>query len=263
MNLLTIKHYGCQVDQKWLLDSINLSVSPGERLAVIGPNGAGKSTLLKSLMGLLPHSHGDLLLNDRSLKTYTQKERARWLSYVPQYLSHQELFTVREFMLMGRFPHLSVFSNITAEDQEALRRALKLIAMTDQALRPMHTLSGGEQQKVLVGAALVQEAPIMLLDEPATFLDPREQDNLYQLLQNLHRRLGLTFLEVTHDINRALAHDRVVALKQGRLVFDGTPAELVHEGVLAGIYQKPFAFFNHPRTGQTLVLPGGWEDHDG
>jgi iron complex transport system ATP-binding protein len=262
MSLLTARHYAYRVERKQLLEDINLSVSLGERVAIIGPNGAGKSTLLKSLMGLLPHGEGELLLQSRNLKTYTQKERACWLSYVPQYLSHLDLFTVREFMLMGRFPHLSAFSRVTAMDQEAVRRALKLIAMTEYAHRPMATLSGGEQQKVLIGAALVQEARIMLLDEPATFLDPREQDNLYQLLHQLHRRLGLTFLEVTHDLNRALAHDRVVALKQGRLVFDGTPQGLVQKGVLAGIYQKPFEFFNHPRTGQPLVLPGGWVDHE-
>lgn len=250
--------YTYQVGHKKLLDRVALQIGVGQRVAIIGPNGAGKSTLLKSMMGILPYGDGDMIVNGKRLNNYAQKELAKWVSYVPQFSPFDEFFTVRDYMLMGRFAHLSPFSWITRDDHDAVDKALEKIGMLAYADRAMNTLSGGEQQKVLIGTALVQGAKMMLLDEPVAFLDPKEQAVIYRLLHDLHHDCSLTLVEVTHDINRAArAHDRIIGMRNGRIVFDGAPHDFLDSAILRSIYQQKFEFYHDPRNGNRLVLPGG------
>jgi len=157
---------------------------------------------------------------------------------------------------MGRYPHFSPFTALKAEDLKSVRRALQLTGMQTFANRALSTLSGGEQQKVMIAAALAQAARIMLLDEPAAFLDPYQQDQIYRLLEIIHQETNLTIVEVTHDINRAaLGHERILGLRQGKVVFWGTPDELMTPAVLFEIYKKRFQLAPHPENGHTIVFP--------
>jgi iron complex transport system ATP-binding protein len=254
--ILSAVQYTFRVDGKALLDRVSFSIRAGARCAIIGPNGAGKSTLLKSFCRILPPGEGDLLVAGRSWRQYSQKELARWLAYVPQGEGRDSLFTVREFVLMGRYPYLSPFSAVRGEDWRAVDEALDRTGLRTFAGRRLDTLSGGERQKVLIAAALVQGARVLLLDEPTAFLDPYQQDQVHALLDDLHRTSGVTRVEVTHDVNRAaLDHDQIIGLRAGRIVFDGTPAQLMRPEILDVVYGKRFTLTPHPADGRLVALP--------
>jgi iron complex transport system ATP-binding protein len=254
--ILSAEHYTYRVGRKALLDDVSFQIPAGARAAIIGPNGAGKSTLLKSFCRILRAGEGTLRVDGRSWQTYSQRELAHWISYVPQAGGREDLFTVEEFVLMGRYPHLSALATIRHSDRLAVEQALEMTGLTALAQRRLGTLSGGEQQKAMIASALVQGSRVMLLDEPTAFLDPYQQKQIYELLERLHRETGLTLVEVTHDVNRALlGHDFILALKQGRVLFTGAPEDFLQAGRLAALYDKEFLLAPHPVAGKLMVVP--------
>jgi iron complex transport system ATP-binding protein len=255
--VLVARHFTYRVNGQALLSDVSFEIPAGARCALIGPNGAGKSTLLKSVCRILPAGSGELFVAGRDLRSYSQKELARWVAYVPQTVGRDHFFTVEEFVLMGRYAHLSPFTTIGRQDREAVTRALDLTRITHLAHRRMRTLSGGEQQKVLIAAALAQGSRILLLDEPAAYLDPAQQDQVYELLERLHTETGLTLLEVTQEVNRAaLWPDLVIGLRDGRVVFRGSPQDLMTLENLETIYGKYFVLAPHPLNQKIVALPG-------
>jgi iron complex transport system ATP-binding protein len=253
---LSVRGLTVRADGQTLLDAVSLEVAPGSRCAVVGPNGAGKSTLLRACLRLLAGAEGDLRLGGRPLPTIPRRELARLLAYVPQAGPQDAPFTVRDFVRMGRYPHLSAFGVFSREDLRAADQALDLTGLAGFELRALDTLSGGERQKAYLAAALAQGGRVLLLDEPTAFLDPLQQVQVYAVLERLHRELGLTLVEVTHDVNRAaLDHDQVIGLRAGRKVFDGTPDELMRPGPLETIYGRAFTLAPHPVSGRTVAWP--------
>lgn len=254
--ILSAENYSYHIGKQALLTDVTFRLEAGTRCAIIGPNGAGKSTLLKSFCRILPAGRGTLRVNGRSWLEYGQKELAHWISYVPQAGGRDDLFSVREFVLMGRYPHLSAFSGIRQRDWRAVDGALEVTGLAALAHRRLGTLSGGEQQKAMIASALVQGSRVMLLDEPTAFLDPYQQKQIYELLEHLHRETGVTLVEVTHDVNRALlGQDFILAIKQGRLLFAGTPGEFLRQQQLPLLYDKEFLLAPHPQGGKMMVLP--------
>jgi iron complex transport system ATP-binding protein len=254
--ILGAEDYTYRVGNKALIEKVNFRLKAGARCAIIGPNGAGKSTLLKSFCRILPAGEGRLSVNGRSWQAYSQRELAHWISYVPQAGGRDDLFSVRDFVLMGRYPHLSAFSNIRHLDWVAVEKALEMTGLAGLAYRRLGTLSGGEQQKAMIASALVQGSRVMLLDEPTAFLDPFQQKQIYELLEHLHRETNVTLVEVTHDVNRALlGHDTILALKQGHLLFSGSPDELLKQNQLQRVYDKDFILAPHPLAGKMMVFP--------
>jgi iron complex transport system ATP-binding protein len=240
-----------------ILERVSVEVPARAFLSVVGPNGAGKSTLLKCINRILPAGEG-IKLDGRALGSYPQRELARLVSYVPQADGRPLPFTVEEFVSMGRYPFLSSFSALSAHDREVVARVLALSGSEGFRGRVLGSLSGGERQKVLIAAALAQEAEIMLLDEPSTFLDYRHQVEVLALLRRLNRESGKTLVMVTHDLNTALEHcDRVLALKRGRVAYDGPPSGLLDRGVLEDIYEARFRFIDQPGRGLPLIRPEG------
>lgn len=251
-------HCSSKIEEKILFEKVNFSVEAGLRYAVIGPNGAGKSSFLKMLCRILPLSEGTVFLSDKKIQDYSQKGLARWISYVPQSVPATNGFTVEEFVLMGRYPHLSPFTSLSQVDREKVASAIEMTGMQKFSQRRLETLSGGEKQKVMIAAAVAQEARIMLLDEPAAFLDPLQQDQVYALLETIRSQTNITLIEVTHDVNRAaLHHDIIWGLRDGKVVFQGIPEALMQDDVLQTLYGKKFIFMNHPETGQRVVMPTG------
>jgi iron complex transport system ATP-binding protein len=231
-------------------------VAPGEWFAVIGPNGAGKTTLFKCLMRVHPGANGTVRIDGVPARKLPQRRLAALLSYVPQQTGSDNPFRVEEFVLMGRYPHLSLFSTIGAADRRAAREAMELAGIAHLADRRMATLSGGERQAAAIASALAQGAAIMLLDEPAAFLDPGHAREVYRLVRKANREQGLTVLMVTHDINAAALHaDRIGVLRAGRFVRIGTPDDIMVNEVLAPVYGTTFAFRPHPDTGMPIILP--------
>ncbi len=256
--IIEIDNFSLRIGSKRILDDVSLATEEGEYLTVIGPNGAGKTTLLRCLMRIMRGGDGTITVAGRALDDYSQRELAKLVGYVPQADGRALPFTVREFVMMGRYPHLSPFSLTTREDDEAVREAMELAGVLEFASRQIATLSGGERQSVFVTAALAQGAKILLLDEPATFLDPMHEARVHDLLRRVNRDRGVTVVAVTHDVNTAaLQSDRVIALKEGRVIFGGSPGELMKNEVLERIYGKSFVMVEHPETGLPLVVPDG------
>jgi len=157
---------------------------------------------------------------------------------------------------MGRYPHLSPFTTFAPGDRKAVRDALRLTGAMELAGRRMYTLSGGERQTVYIAAALAQGAPIMLLDEPATFLDPRHEAEINGVLKKIRIEAGVTIITVTHNINSAaLESDRVVILKNGAVAFMGNARDIMSNDVLEPVYGKSFTFVRHPETGENVIVP--------
>lgn len=256
---LEVAKFSFRLGQKTILEDISFQVRRGEYVSIIGPNGAGKTTLLKCLNGIYTGGQGVIRWFGRPLGEYKQKELARRISYVPQADGRLPPFTVEEFVLLGRYPYLSPFTTIQPEDREAARQAMEATQVTDLADRLLETLSGGERQKVFLAAAAAQGAEVLLLDEPTTFLDYRCQAEIRQLLRRLNAA-GHTILAITHDVNpAALDSQRILALREGRLVFGGPPGELMQPKTLRNIYGAELVLVPHPSTGQPVIVPGTTE----
>ena len=224
-----------------ILDKVSFSVDAGDYVSIIGPNGAGKTSLIKCLNRINRIASGEITIFGKPLGKYPQRELAKHVSYVPQAAGNDFPFSVREFVLMGRYPHLSPFSSVGPRDKQKVQEVLRLTAIEDFADRPIRTLSGGEAQKVLIAAALAQGASVLLLDEPTTFLDYRHQVDVMGLLRRLNKDEGVTIVSVTHDVNAAVfAGDQVIALKNGAVAFDGSPDALLNENVLDSVYDTSF-----------------------
>lgn len=256
--VVEVEHLHYKVGDVVILYDVSFAVSQGEYVSIIGPNGAGKTTLLKCINRLISPTSGVVRVYGRPVHAYRRSELAALIGYVPQADGRIFPFTVYEIVMMGRYPHLSPFASPRAEDVEAVRRALTLTETEQFAERFYVTLSGGERQKVMIAAALAQQASILLLDEPTTFLDPKHQTEIFRILGKVNEEAGVTILSVTHDINTAtLSSTRIIALKHGRCVFSGSPRDVMTQEVLAPLYEKQFVFVDHPVTGERLVVPEG------
>lgn len=254
--LLSIQNLTVSIAGKHLLEDIDLEINSGDYLCLLGPNGAGKSTLLKCLTGIISPSRGQILLNGKPLKKYRQKMIASQIAYVPQITGRELPFTAGEFIKMGRYPHHTAMSNWSIEDQLAVDKAIEITHTEEFIDRQLGTLSGGECQRVMIAASLAQQSPILLLDEPASFLDPHHQVEIHQLIRQLNLMHNITIVEVSHDLNHAAQHSKtILALKQGKTLWCGPANELIKANQLYELYGQKFVFVRHPQTGLAVALP--------
>ena len=245
-----------EIDGSRILHEVSVTVEPGQFLSLIGPNGAGKSTLIRCLAGLIPPCTGEILLDGRPLGALSRRAVARSISYVPQADARSLPFPVRTFVEMGRYPHLGPWASPGAADMRAVEAALEQTDTAHLAARSMESLSGGERQRVLIAGALAQGGPILLLDEPTTFLDYRHQMWVVELLERLHRDQGLTVVTATHDLNWTLTvSDAVLALRDGAVAFTGATAGLFAPGRLEAIYGTRFDLITTGGRSLPLVVP--------
>jgi iron complex transport system ATP-binding protein len=218
------------------LDGVSAEITPGEWVALIGPNGAGKSTLLRAVAGLVGYS-GSITLNGDEVSSLARRMIARQLAFVPQTPLLPPGMRVAEYVLLGRTPHIGAYGYESAADLEAARQALARLELGPFANRRLQTLSGGEQQRVVLCRALAQEAPLLLLDEPTSSLDIGRQQQALELLSSLREQEELTVLSAMHDITLAAQYaDRLVVLSGGRLVAAGPPGEIANAELLAEHY---------------------------
>lgn len=235
---LAAHELGCRVGA-FELGGVSLELEPGGRLALIGPNGSGKSTLLRALCGRLS-CRGRVELEGRPLHSLGARARARALCLLPQ-SEEAAAFTVEEFVELGRYPHLGLFGSLSAEDRCRVEEAMKRAGCADWRRRLLPTLSGGERQLVRLAAALAQEARILLLDEPGTFLDPGQRHRLWERLEAALEEGGLSLVFVSHDVNEALRHARrFLALQGGHVLRQGPVAELAQGDWLGRLFGLEF-----------------------
>lgn len=221
-----------------VLEGVSARFGVPEVVAILGPNGAGKSTLLDILAGLRRPSVGSCTLNGQATDRMDRRSLCREIAHVPQQLPGAVPFSVEEVILTGRTPHGDGQWE-SPEDHAALEDALERTGLRDFRRRPFVELSGGERQRVLAAAAICQQTPVLLLDEPGAHLDPEREANLWSLLEDL-RHDGRLVIVVTHHLAYAARYaDRVLLLHQGRMIADGAPAESMKPALLEEVFRVP------------------------
>ncbi|MDZ7832623.1 MAG: ABC transporter ATP-binding protein [Desulfobacterales bacterium] len=220
-----------------ILNGISFNIPSGGLCALFGPNGCGKTTLFRCCLKQVKPQKGTVYINGGNIHTFSIKEMARQVAYVPQ--EHQSPFPylVKDMVLMGRNPHTSSFFGIRAGDREKAWEALCLMGIADMAERPCNQLSGGERQLVLIARAIAQEARVMFLNEPTAALDFSNQIRIWRLIKRISRK-GITVLACTHNPNHVTWFcDQVVVMHQGTLIAQGPPGDVIREPVLDAIYR--------------------------
>jgi iron complex transport system ATP-binding protein len=242
-----------------VIDGMEFAVRQGEILGVIGPNGSGKSSLLKLLTKLIQPQQGSIRLFGDALGALSRESIARQVAYMPQDLMFDFPFSVVDMVLMGRYPYRrSGLWNMVGwercEDLAVVEEAMAMTDLTHLAGRMVGTLSAGERQRVLLARALAQQPRVLLLDEPTAHLDLNHQLDVCRILIQVHERLRMTVILVSHDINLASQYcDRILVMKQGKVVCIGVPHEVIHAQVLMDVYGCHVLVDAHPETGLPRV----------
>jgi iron complex transport system ATP-binding protein len=241
--------------ERMVLQEISLSLRPGEMVGFLGPNGSGKSTFLRNLLGFLKPLCGQIVFAGLG-ENPVPRELARHLALVPQNSSNRPLLSVKEFILMGRLPHLKDrWAGYDEGDRFKTAEVMEVLDLTPLADRYVTQLSGGEFQKAVIGRCLVQEGDILLLDEVTTGLDLNHTIEIMELMRKKADRERKTILAVLHDLNLASQYcDRLVLLKDGRLRHQGRPAEVLTSEVVEKIYGIKAAICTD-ENGRPYVLP--------
>lgn len=241
--------------ERTLLHPLTLEIPQGQMVGLIGHNGSGKSTLLKMLARQQPASAGRVLLDDKVLGEWKDRDFARQVAYLPQQLPSADSLSVRELVGFGRYPWHGLLGRFSAEDHAKVREALELTDTKRFAERMVDSLSGGERQRVWLAMLLAQNSRYLLLDEPTSALDIAHQVDVLGLVHRLSQQLGLSVIVVLHDINMAARYcDRLIALHSGRLLLDGSPVELMTEANLQAIYGLPMQVLSHPQGQQPIAV---------
>ncbi|MDT9594244.1 ABC transporter ATP-binding protein [Nocardioides zeae] len=242
-------------DERVVAEGLSVAVPDDRFTVILGPNACGKSTLLRALSGLLTPAAGEVLLDGAPMRALSAKERARRLALLPQTMSAPEGITVRELVHRGRFAHQRVLRRHSASDQRAVHDALEETRVADLADRRLDELSGGQRQRVWIAMTLAQDTPLVLLDEPTTFLDLPHQIEVLNVLHRLVAR-GRTVVAVLHDLNLAARYaDHVVALRDGTVVAEGPPEQTITAPLLREVFALEASVLPDPLTGAPMVVP--------
>lgn len=239
-----------------IVDGLSVDIADGAITAIVGPNACGKSTLLRGLARLLRPAGGQVILDGADITTLRTKDVARKLGLLPQSSIAPEGITVADLVARGRFPHQRVLRQYAREDQRAVADAMAATGVTAISGRPVDELSGGQRQRVWVAMVLAQQTPLILLDEPTTFLDIAHQIELLDLFSELNAEQGRTIVAVLHDLNHACRFaDRIVAMKAGAIVAQGDPSEVITADLVEEVYGLQCQIIDDPETGTPLVIP--------
>ena len=244
-------------DKRVISEHLSVLIPDGSFTVIVGPNACGKSTLLRGLARLLRPRQGQVLLDGRSIAAFGGKELAREVGLLPQTSIAPDGITVFDLVARGRYPHQKLLTQWSADDERAVAAALTATSTTELSTRLVDELSGGQRQRVWVAMALAQETPILLLDEPTTFLDIAHQIDLLELFRQLHSQ-GRTLVAVLHDLNQAARYaTHLIAMKDGSVVAEGTPRELVTEDLVDEVFGLRCRVIDDPVAGCPMVIPLG------
>ncbi len=244
-------------DQRTISRGLSVSIPDGSFTVIVGSNACGKSTLLRSLSRLLGPSEGKVVLDGRDIHATSAKDVARRLGLLPQSAIAPDGITVSGLVSRGRYPHQSFLRQWSRADEEAVARAMAATHITDLSGRVVDELSGGQRQRVWIAMVLAQETPILLLDEPTTFLDIAHQIELLDLLSDLNDE-GRTIVAVLHDLNHACRYaSYIVAMKEGAIVASGKPSEIITEALVETVFNLPCLVLPDPVFGSPMIIPKG------
>jgi iron complex transport system ATP-binding protein len=237
-----------------------VAIPDGSFTVVVGPNACGKSTLLRGLARMIKPAGGAVHLDDRPIGSYGPKEVARRLALLPQSPTAPDGITVLDLVARGRYPHQSLLRQWSPADERAVADAMAATGVTDLAERDVGQLSGGQRQRAWIAMVLAQETPLLLLDEPTTYLDIAFQLDVLDLCADLHAGGERTLVAVLHDLNQACRYaTHLIALREGRIVAQGPPAEIVDAALVHEVFGVTGQVVPDPETGTPMIVPAGRE----
>ena len=234
--MLELMNLSAGYDRQDMIRDISLSFQPGRLYTIVGRNGCGKSTLLKACAGLLPAHGGSILLDGKELSSYAPMERACRISYLSQSRNTPGI-TVERLVEHGRYPRLSSPRRLSLEDRQAVENALERMQLEPLRHKNLHDLSGGERQRVYIAMLLAQDAPVLLLDEPTTYMDIEHQLSLLELLRDMKPE-GKTIIMVLHDLQQAMKiSDEIIVMDDGRIAAASAPNDILSSGILERVFR--------------------------
>ncbi|MCK5512457.1 MAG: ABC transporter ATP-binding protein [Thermodesulfovibrionia bacterium] len=232
---------------KPFINDISFTIANGEFIGLLGANGSGKSTILKLASGILRASNGHIKLWNKPIQFYKNKDRAKLLSYLPQVLDITIPFTVRELVGMGLYPY-DIPPSLTVDE------TLKMVGLIDKAESLITNLSGGERRRVYIGMTLLQGAGLVLLDEPLANLDIKYQIELIRLLKELIEKRNIAVVMALHDINIALQFEKILLIKEGKILGNGTPETVLTTDLLKQAFNVEVEINNHESRGAYIMF---------
>lgn len=242
-------------DARTVLRDLSLHVPEGSFTVIIGPNACGKTTLLRSLARLVRPEAGHVLLDGSAITSMPTKQLARTVGLLPQTSVAPEGITVADLVARGRHPHQSLLKRWGHEDESAVRHALDVTGTSKLSTRAVDELSGGQRQRTWIAMALAQQTPILLLDEPTTYLDIAHQIEVLELCTQL-RKQGRTLVAVLHDLNHALRYaTHLVAMRDGEIMAQGHPEQIGTAELVQEVFGVAARVIVDPETGRPLVIP--------
>lgn len=242
--------------QRRIVERLDLAIPERHFTALIGPNGSGKSTILRTFAALMRPLQGSILLDGRDLTSLSTRDVGRKIGVLLQGPVAPEGLTVRELVRLGRYPHRSLFSRWSADDQAACDEALMLTGTADLADQALDCLSGGQRQRAWIAMTLAQQGEVILLDEPTTYLDLEHQIELMNLITALVKRHGKTVVAVLHDINQAARYaDHIIILKDGKVTAGGKPEAVISAETIADVFKVKTVVIRDPVAGTPLCVP--------
>ncbi|MFB9278498.1 ABC transporter ATP-binding protein [Cohnella cellulosilytica] len=246
-----------QYEDRVISRDLSVQIPDGSYTVIVGPNACGKSTLLRTLSKLLKPSVGQVLLDGKGIAAYKSKEVARKLGLLPQSSTAPDGITVADLVAHGRYPYQSFIRQWTDEDEQAVMSAMRLTDTSELSHRFVDELSGGQKQRVWVAMALAQQTPLLLLDEPTTYLDIAHQIELLELFKDLNEQ-GRTIVAVLHDLNHAARYaTHMIAMRNGQLIAQGDPREIVTERLVEDVFGLKCTVIDDPVSHTPLVVPLG------
>ncbi|MFC6317198.1 ABC transporter ATP-binding protein [Corynebacterium gerontici] len=247
--------YGKGVHAREILHDISLDIQPGSFTVIVGPNACGKSTLLKTMARLLPASAGVIEVEGRKLGSFGTKELAREMAFLPQSPITPESIVVKDLVSRGRYPHQGLIRQWSRADEIAVQEAMRQAGIVQLQDRLVQELSGGQRQRVWLALVLAQQTPIVLLDEPTTYLDVTHQLQVLDVARDL-QRAGKTVVAVLHELSLAFRYaTNLVVMKEGNVVASGPVEHVVSPELVSDIYEVDCELLSDPRTGRPVLVP--------
>ncbi|AOR62387.1 ABC transporter ATP-binding protein [Pectobacterium wasabiae] len=257
-HLLHANHLTLGYDKKIIAEHLSLSIPDNQFSVIVGPNACGKSTLLRALCRLLKPLAGEVILDGNNIHHLPTKALARQIGLLPQHAVVPDNITVAELVSRGRYPHQRLLHTWNQTDQKVLEEAMAATNISELAERHVDELSGGQRQRVWIAMVLAQQTPLLLLDEPTTWLDIAHQIDLLDLFYTLRHQHGRTLVAVLHDLNQACRYaDHLIVMQAGRIMAEGKPADIVNADLIEQVFGMTSLIIDDPVSHTPLIVPCG------
>ncbi|WP_079052074.1 ABC transporter ATP-binding protein [Streptomyces regalis] len=256
VNRLSADNVTLAYDQRVIAEQLSVEIPDNSFTVIVGPNACGKSTLLRALSRMLKPSQGRVLLDGQVIQSMPAKKVARTLGLLPQSSIAPDGITVADLVGRGRYPHQGILRQWSTEDERVVQESMEQTGVAELADRYVDELSGGQRQRVWIAMALAQQTPLLLLDEPTTYLDIQHQIDVLDLCAELHEEQGRTLVAVLHDLNHAARYaTHLIALRGGQIIAEGAPNDIVTAELVEEVFGLRCQVIDDPETGTPLVVP--------